>query len=356
VDVNGDGPLSVFGLELIADGVLESVTPRLLENNDALLWNGTHLTFEGRVTTGIDGLDFELSPGARALLAVSKNGVANPRQLHIGSTGGPLTPAGWMLEADTLPALPGYRSGVDLGLFVGRAGGEVRARWNGDGPRHRSELEFWFSQAPAGVTPVSFEANDALEVTARRAAVDAVVTTGWDGLNLSLVPGTRLGLAYRQDGLVQPHRVNPADRNLGLPNAYWLPRAEPYGDPGYDAGTDRGLFVWKDQASGVWHVRGTGGGGFQRYIGEVVSDQPLDSVTPVGLESNDVLDTSDPLRVAFDLRMVSPWDDGFDLQVPAGAHVELNVQSVSTGNAVQAMRIGAERWPVQQLPVDLSGW
>ena len=87
VEVSGDGPLSVFGVELIADGGLASVTPRLLESNDKLAWNASYLSFEGRVGNGIDGLDFQLSPGARGLLSVTRNGEPNPRQLHIGATG-----------------------------------------------------------------------------------------------------------------------------------------------------------------------------------------------------------------------------------------------------------------------------
>jgi hypothetical protein len=205
------------------------------------------------------------------------------------------------------------------------------------------------------VTPVGFEPNDVLEATPQRVAIDSFVSSWWDGLNMSLAPGTRLGVAYRQDGLVQPHRVNPASRNLGLPNAYALPRAEPYGDPGYDAGTEAGLFVWKDEASGVWQVRGTGGSGFGRYTGEIVSDQPFSSVTGVSLEGNDVLDTTDPLRIVFDMRMWSPWQDGFDFRVPDGAQVALNLQSAGGGNPVETIRIGAQRWPVQQLPVDISG-
>ena len=116
------------------------------------------------------------------------------------------------------------------------------------------------------------------------------------------------------------------------------------------------MFVWKDEASGVWHVRATGGSGFGRYIGEVVASQAFSSVTGVSLEGNDVLDTTDPLRIAFDMRMWSPWEDGFDFRVPAGAQVSLNLQSAAGANPVEVIRVGAERWPVQQLPVDISGW
>jgi len=47
-----------------------------------------------------------LAPGSRAILAVEQNGVANPRQLNIGSLEYPLTPVGWVLDDNTLPAMP----------------------------------------------------------------------------------------------------------------------------------------------------------------------------------------------------------------------------------------------------------
>jgi len=357
IEVNGDGPLSVFSVELIADQTLASVTPQLLEANDTLAWNANHLQFEGRVTSGIDKLDFQLAPGSRAMLAVEQNGVANPRQLHIGASGDPLTPAGWVLEADTLPALPAFQGGVDLGLFVGRASGEVRARWNGDGPNHRSELDLLFSQLPTAVTPVGYESNDVLETTPYSAAAEGVVGVWWDGLNVDLPAGTRMGLAYKQDGLVQPHWVNPASRNLGLPNAYRLPQATPYGAPAYDPATEANLNLWKDEVTGVWHVQATAGSGFARYTGELVSDQPFARVSANGLEASDTLNnTTAPTRIVFDLSMWSPWEDGFEFEVPAGASVQLSLQPQGSEDPAQTIRIGAQRWPVEQLPVNISGW
>ena len=195
-----------------------------------------------------------------------------------------------------------------------------------------------------------------LETTPYSAAAEGLVSVGWDGLNLDLPAGTRLGLAYTQDGLIQPHRVNPASRNLGLPNAYRLPQATPYGAPAYDPATEAGLFLWQDEVTGLWHVQGTAGNGFARYTGELVSDLPFTTVVPKGLEGNDILDNTNPLRLVFDLRMWSPWEDGFEFVVPAGAHVELSLQPQGTEDPAQSLHLGAQRWPVQQLPVDISGW
>jgi len=359
IETNGSGPVTKFSVELIADQSLAAVTPRSLEADDTLAWSGGHMTLDSRVSTWIDGVDFQLPPGTHAMFAVTQDGSPNPRQLHIGASGQPMTPSGWILDADSLSAPPAFQGGKDLGLFMGRdpASGELRPRWNGDGPNHRSGVELLFSQSPNYVTPVSLELNDVLAVTANAVSVDGYVSSWWDGVNIGVPPGTRLGLAYTQDGLVQPHRVNPATRNLGLPNAYWLPRVEPYGQPVYDPGTEAGLYLWQDEASGVWHLRGAAGGGNARYIGELASDQPFVSVAAVGLEANDVLDTTDPARIVFNLGMGNQWEDGIDFQAAPGAQLSLNLTTGSPfAPPARAVRVGNRQWLVGNLPLDLSGW
>ncbi len=360
VEANGSGPSSVFSFELITDQPIASVTPRSLESNDSLAWSGRHLTFEGRVGTWFDGLEIQLPPATRAMMAVEQDGSPNPRQLHIGTTGQPLTPSGWIVAADnTLPPPPPFQGGQDLGLFIGRdaASGEVRARWNGDGPNHRAAIELLFSQVPNVVTPVGIEANDTFTTTANAVSIDSFVGSWWDGANISVPPGTRMGLAYTQDGLVQPHRVNPATRSLGLPNAYRLPRAEPYGKPVYDPGSEAGLYLWQDKATGAWHLRGAAGGGGGRYSGEIVSNQPFTTVSAVSIEANDVLDTSNPTRIVFDLSMGKQWEDGIDFQTAPGAQLTLNLTSGRPFSIPgKALRIGESKWPVDNLPLDLGGW
>jgi hypothetical protein len=359
IEANGSGPSSVFSVELITDRPIAAVTTRSFESNDSLAWSGSYLDFEAHVGPWFDGLDVQLPPGTNAMIAVEQDGRPNPRQLHIGASGQPLTPSGWIIEADTLPPLPAFQGGQDLGLFIGRnaANGEVRARWNGDGPNHRAEIDFLFSQVPTIVTPVGIEANDVFIASDNAISIDSYVGSWWDGANIALQPGTRMGLAYTQDGLVQPHRVNPATRNLGLANAYRLPRAEPYGKPDYDPGAEAGLYLWQDKATGVWHLRGAAGGGGGRYTGEVVSDQPFTLVSAFSLESNDVLDTADPRRIVFDLGMWKQWEDGIDFQAAPGAQLTLNLTSGNPfGVPGKAVRIGEMKWPVDNLPLNLGGW
>ena len=356
IEISGDGPLSTFQVELIADSPLERVEMKKSEFNDRLDWNANHFAFEGLVSNWVDRVDFQLAPGSHALLSVAKNGESNPRQLHIGKSGDPLTPAGWILEADAIPGVPEFQGGADLGLFFGRSSNEVHARWNGDGPQHYTELEIFFSQPPIAVTPVSFEYNDRLVATANSASISSFVSNWWDGVNLEIAVGTRLGLTYTQDGLVQPNRVNPVNRNLGLPNAYHLPLATPYGAPVYDSSTDANMFIWKDERTGHWHVKCTAGGEYANYTGELISDQPFVEVVPYKLEASDTLDFTDPTRIVFDMYMVKTHEDGFEFVVPAGANVQLNLEPKGIDDPVGAIRIGNQRWPIEQLPVDISGW
>lgn len=358
IEVNGDGPLSEYEIDLLADLPLVDAVPQKLEADDNLTWKENQLVFASRVTIGKDGLDFTLPHKVRALFAIREQSQSGPHQVFVGSSKLALVPTDWIVDADLLPAPPSFQGGRDLGLFVGRdqGGGVIRARWNGNGENHRAEVDLLFSQPPNYVTPVGFEPDDVFVATANGASFDSNVSVWWDGVDVSLTPGTLLGLAYDQDGRIQPNWVNPATRNFGSPNAYRLPRAEPYGKPGYDPGIEAGLFLWKDEESGIWHLRGAAGGGYCRYAGEIVSNRPFHTVSPVGLEADDVLDTTDPLQIVFDLHMWNSWEDAIRFQFPADAEVHLALQPQGGEDPADVLQVGADRWPVEDVPLNISGW
>jgi hypothetical protein len=360
MEISGSGPLTQFSFELIADKPIDSVMPRQLETNDTLVWNGHHLAFNGWVTNWVDALDFRLPPGTTAMIAIEQDGTPSPSQLHIGASGLPLSPNGWIAEADTLPVTPPFQGGQDLGLFIGRdaASGEVHIRCNGDGSNHHAEINLLFSRSPGAVTPVGLEINDVLVAAGDNSlSIDSYVGSWWDGVNIDLLPATRVGFAYRQDGLIQSDWVNPKTHDLGTPNAYQLPQVNPYGKPLYNPATEAGLYLWQDKATGAWHLRGAAGGSSGRYSGEIVSDQPFTSVSAVSLEANDLLDASDPKRIVFDLAMWSQWEDGIDYQVPSGAQLSLDLTTgYPFASPAEAVRVGILKWPVGSLPLDLSGW
>ena len=92
------------------------------------------------------------------------------------------------------------------------------------------------------------------------------------------------------------------------------------GEPVIDRNVDREIFIWQDCNDNEWHLRAYAGGGSPiNYIGNLTT---FDSFTDVGLysiESSDVVDTSDPKVIAFDLTMGDIWFDGIDFQVGVGS-------------------------------------
>jgi hypothetical protein len=124
------------------------------------------------------------------------------------------------------------------------------------------------------------------------------------------------------------------------------------GEPAFDAGTDRAVFLWQDCVTGVWHARFSPGGANARYRGAVDSDQGFSSVVPVSVESSDVLDFAtgtSPGRIDYTLRMGSRWLDGFDFSYPAGSNVCFGVNEP----AGTTVLVGAGRTPVA-LPLALQ--
>jgi hypothetical protein len=229
--VSGGGPLSVFKVDILADQPFTSVVPVNIEGNDYLFWEDNYLSLTSLVALWEDGVDFTLPAGTEALIAVELDGHPNPRQLHVGSSGQPITPTGWVLDVEQLSAIPGFQPGKDLGLFVGSGSvsTEILARWNGDGQAHTATLKVVSSKGFQDVQPVDFEpCCDTLFTDVRSVRVSATMSTGWDGLNIQMPADAVLGISYHQDSLFQLHRVNGKTRDLGPPNAYALPLSDEF--------------------------------------------------------------------------------------------------------------------------------
>lgn len=95
------------------------------------------------------------------------------------------------------------------------------------------------------------------------------------------------------------------------------------GQPAISNQTDRGTFLWKNcTGDQSWHLRSNGGGTPTQLIfrGTVAVAGGLTSLTPVSIEASDVLDTTtDPNQLAYQLRITTVGQDGFDFQVGADA-------------------------------------
>ena len=353
----GSGDLTRFKVNLITTDEPLKVTPFSVGSNDRLEITEFGFILNSRVISEQDGVDFQLAPGAKGLISVTQDGIANPRQLSVGNESSRLAPTGWILESDEFPRRPSFTAGEDLGLFVGSTANPdvLQFRWTGDRNFHRANLTAIASNNTANFVPSGLNNGgagvDRFTPLDNGIEIDSNVGTGVDGLNVNLTESVQLGFSYKQDDLFQSHYVNPFNEQLGLPNAYELPLATPYGQPEYNASQDKVLFLWQDEISGVWELRATAGGGSANYVGSIVADLPVESVLGVGLESNDILDTSNPLQIDFNLRVSGSGQDGITFQFPDGADLSFNLEGDSA-----PLRIGSNQWRVSEVPLDLSGW
>lgn len=97
---------------------------------------------------------------------------------------------------------------------------------------------------------------------------------------------------------------------------------DPCGQPAYNKNTERATFLWKDcNGSNQWHLRATGGATPVEIVYQARIDAAggLLSMTPKSIEPHDVLDTSNPDRLNYVMRVSDIWWDGIDFEPPAGA-------------------------------------
>jgi hypothetical protein len=367
-----------FEVNLIATDKPLEITPISLErgsigkNRDSLQITDFGFSLTSKLFRGEDGVDFHLKPGTQVLLSVTQNGIPNPRQLYLGQEGLPLSPDGWILSSDQFPMRPAFTPGEDLGLFVGKGTDSqlLEFRWNGDNQPHVTNLTAIANATTEGLaqrlgeaeiaseqtaefTPVSMEKNDRVTTFNNGIEIEGLVGSSWDGLNIETTETTQIGFTYQQDSLTQTDFVNPDDPLLGQPNAYWLPLASPYGQPNYDPTSEAGLFLWKDDSK-IWHLRVTGQSSGSRYVGSLESDSPAVSVKQVGIEANDVIDTTNLNRIDFELNVWKGFEDGIDFRFAAGSSLVLNLDRAE--EVVDLVKIGEQNWSVSQLPLDLGEW
>ena len=126
--------------------------------------------------------------------------------------------------------------------------------------------------------------------------------------------------------------VEPEEDLTEVSNVEPPPLINTYGEPEYELSEDQGLFLWKDEQE-LWHLRATAGQASRtRYVGSIISDSPIIDVQPQEIEpEDDIIDTSEPSRINFDLGVSSGWEDGIDFIVPANASFFLSLGSPSHG-------------------------
>jgi len=122
------------------------------------------------------------------------------------------------------------------------------------------------------------------------------------------------------------------------------------GAPAYNRATDRGVFLWKDCATGTWYARMSPGGSTLTYQGSVSAGVAFTSVAGVSIEAKDVLDyVSDPARINYTLAVAGTGQDGFDFKVVTDAGVCFRLDAPTA----ERLYVGAGRHQVTT-PIDLA--
>jgi hypothetical protein len=158
-------------------------------------------------------------------------------------------------------------------------------------------------------------------------------------------------------GTVQTFNDVAADRIYRITEGAGIARvalgdAPPYqcGQPSFDGARDAALFIWQDCPTGEWRMKVTSAGATINYQGTVTSTAAFVSVKNVGLEGDDVVNsTSDPRRISFSFVSKGTGSDGVNFLAKEGASACLSV-TAPTGARVL---YGPFRAPISE-PINLD--
>jgi len=118
------------------------------------------------------------------------------------------------------------------------------------------------------------------------------------------------------------------------------------GDPQINSNEDSALFIWMN-CNGTWSARLTGqrpDGGSVNVQGSFHSGSGYGALRRRGIESSDSVTQLPGQPVEFNMTTISPWSDGFDVDLPAGSRLCVSLQNVSAGLQVL---LGPDRNPRQ---------
>jgi hypothetical protein len=114
-----------------------------------------------------------------------------------------------------------------------------------------------------------------------------------------------------------PGRIDPVA--VGAAPAY------PCGQPTLNGYQDKGVYVWRDCRTGQWSMRVMSANTTITYEGTVTSASNFTSIKPQGLETGDVLNTSNTKQISFNFISKGTGIDGVDFKLPDGANACLKV-------------------------------
>jgi sugar lactone lactonase YvrE len=363
VRVTGDGVPDRRKLRVLSDEAIFHVAPIQLEVNDYFAVGDNSLSADLQLSTADDGFDIAASPSATLMLAFSdRRDNAIVGAVEVGAGRVPLPLAGWIIEPSAFPTTePAFTPGTHAGLYVSfdHDFSALHTKINGDGKPSKGSYHIVSDTLFATTVAENIEACcDKLEIGDWSLDFEGTYRTWWDAVSISfLTPPTMVGLSLVEKGMFAAHKVNPTElTDLGVPNAYMLPRLEPFGEPDIVPGTEGGLFIWKAE-DGLWHLRVTAGEyGTARYEGFIESTSPIVSVTPRGLEHNDIHELIGGSTMRFNFRVADVWSDELAFEIPDGSGVTLTMTSGPEQDPATVVRVGAEKWPVLSSPLYLGAW
>ncbi len=380
VRTTAGGDYGRFAGDVTSNAPLSFVTPFSIEGHDDFDFTTDPqvIDFDLQIWgSGEDGFEFGFQSGSGACLTVDS---ALP--VYIGSLATPLvTP----VDLETLgpcqapppppPPPPGgtqdgqptYNPGANAGFYLWRDAGDtwhIRATAGGGYANYVGSLTD--QSALPSVTPVSIEAHDVFDFTTDPSRIDfnlQIWGAGDDGADFR-IPASGSTCLELTSPAVNPQvivgagntvMVPPFDiRTLGACDGGPPPPPPPPppdpndGPPDYDPTTETAFFIWHE-APDIWRVRSTAGGDFGQYIGSLSSNQPFTSVIPVSVEGHDTFNTPNVSRIEFNFRIWGTSEDGFDITIPNGAPLCLNVdQSAGAQIQVGGTRVSATA------PVDVT--
>lgn len=363
-------------------GDLTNIVPITLQNNDRLdVISPSLVEFTFNVSKASqDGFRFDAPGGAttQACLQLTQlpQGAAvllGANTMYLGTSAdlGNFQICSGPAPADPECGAPSYNKASETGLFLwkdcsitGSESWHIRITGGGNSPAVSYGGLLAASQSFTSVIPYSNEGNDVLDFTSDPTKINYLLkaaNAGQDGFDFTFSTSTTVCF----DPSVMPAGAivelgsgrSAVTTSLELPTlGSCTPPSEPLecGQPGYSAGSDKNIYIWKDCAgSGDWHMRATGGGdpAKQTYIGSISSDLGFNgNVTPFSIEASDTLNITSTL-VDFTLGMRNAGQDGFDFELPGTTNSCMNATTLPPGAQVL---LGATESAVS-LPYALQG-
>jgi len=242
--------------------------------------------------------------------------------------------------------MPKFDARTDRAIFLWR---DADHAWHLRGAGGGRLVEYVGSitadQSFSVVQPYSLEHTDIVDTSDPDSIqFRLVTTTGQDGMDFAVPAGTSICVAVESPEdvrvLVGSARV-PVAVPLNLadfgPCEAAASAADSDGAPAYDPAADKAVYLWREPDR-TWRLRATGGGSWTKYVGTLTATQPFTYVQKNDLEKRDVLDSSQPNIVAFELAMANSGEDGIDFAIPEGSNACLDVQMPASAS----VRVGAD--------------